>query len=130
MQQNQRGLASSPESNQLPVNSNPKRNNFMHENNDFEVEEDEGDQMVNLGPKSKLKSLPVNSSNKNQKESSQVERKKSSFINEDNDFEVEEDEGDQMVNLGPKSKINNPLVNSSSKNQKKANHGERKNSQS
>jgi hypothetical protein len=130
MQQNQRGVVSSPESNQLPVNSNPKRNNFIHENNDFEIEEDEGDQMVNLGPKSKLKSLPVNSSNKNQKESSQVERKRSNFINEDHDFEVEEDEGDQFVNLGPKSKTNNPPVNSSSKNQKQANHGERKNSHS
>jgi len=128
MQQNQRGVVSSPESNQLPVNSNPKRNNFIHENNDFEIEEDEGDQMVNLGPKSKLKSLPVNSSNKNQKESSQVERKRSNFINEDHDFEVEEDEGDQFVNLGPKSKTNNPPVNSSNKNQKQANPGERKNS--
>jgi hypothetical protein len=128
MQQNQRGVVSSPESNQLPVNSNPKRKNFIHENNDFEIEEDEGDQMVNLGPKSKLKSLPVNLSNKNQKESSQVERKRSNFINEDHDFEVEEDEGDQMVNLGPNSKTNNPPVNSSNKNQKQANHGERKNS--
>ncbi len=128
MLQNQRGLTSSPESNQLPVNSNPKRNNFIHENNDFEIEEDEGDQMVNLGPKSKLKSLPVNSSNKNQKESSQVEKKRSNFINEDHDFEVEEDEGDQFVNLGPKSKTNNPPANSINKNQKQANHEERKNS--
>jgi hypothetical protein len=111
------------------VNSNPKRNNFINEDNDFEVEEDEGDQMINLGPKSKLKSLPVNSSSKNQEESSQVERKRSNFINEDNDFELEEDEGDQMVNLGPKSKVNNLPVNLNSKNQKEASQGERKKSQ-
>ncbi len=129
MQQNQRDVPSSRKSHQLPVNSNPKRNNFINEDNDFEVEEDEGDQMINLGPKSKLKSLPVNSSSKNQEESSQVERKRSNFINEDNDFELEEDEGDQMVNLGPKSKVNNLPVNLNSKNQKEASQGERKKSQ-
>ena len=37
MQKNQRDIPSSPKSHQLPVNSNPKRNSFINEENDFEL---------------------------------------------------------------------------------------------